>query len=36
MRERYSSFQNNVKNDADVDFPMRLLDKDKMISQLAF
>ncbi len=36
MRERYFGSAGNVRNDADSDFPMKLLDKDRMISQLAF
>lgn len=36
MRERYFGFTSNVRNDSDSDFPMKLLDKDRMISQLAF
>lgn len=36
MRERYFGSTGNIRNDADSDFPMKLLDKDRMISQLAF
>ena len=36
MRGRCFGSTNNVRNDADSDFPIKLLDKDKMISQLAF
>ena len=36
MRERHFGSTSNVRNDADSDFPMKLLDKDRMISQLAF
>lgn len=36
MREMYFGSTSNVRNDADSDFPMKLLDKDRMISQLAF
>lgn len=36
MRERYFGSTSNVRNDSDSDFPMKLLDKDRMISQLAF
>lgn len=36
MRERYFGSTSNVRNDVDSDFPMKLLDKDRMISQLAF
>lgn len=36
MREIYFGSTSNVRNDADSDFPMKLLDKDRMISQLAF
>lgn len=36
MREGYFSSASNIRNDADSDFPMKLLDKDRMISQLAF
>lgn len=36
MRERYFGYTSNVRNDVDSDFPMKLLDKDRMISQLAF
>lgn len=36
MRARYFNSARNVTNDADSDFPMKLLDKDRMISQLAF
>lgn len=36
MRERYFNPARNVTNDVDSDFPMKLIDKDRMISQLAF
>lgn len=36
MRERYFNSSRKIMGDADSDFPMKLLDKDRMISQLAF
>ena len=36
MREKYFNSSRNIRNDVDSDFPMKLLDKDRMISQLAF
>lgn len=36
MKERYFGSASNIRNDADSDFPIKLLDKDRMISQLAF
>lgn len=36
MRERYFNSSRKIMSDADSDFPMKLLDKDRMISQLAF
>lgn len=36
MRERYFNSSRKIRGDVDSDFPMKILDKDRMISQLAF